>query len=238
MCGKLARHCALTFLWPVLLGCGSEPLDSGDGASAPSGEGRIVSVVVPEGDAVPAPPPEYPEGPYGTAVGATIANLSFLGWRDPVASAYDETALEVVRLSDFYNPGGAKNDVRVIVLNASAVWCSVCRAEYSHLARDGIYEEYRPKGIEIVGVLFEDNSGAPARPRDLALWGNSDSGFAVPFPLVLDPGFKTGVYFSADATPLNMIIDATTMEILNVTMGFDAISPEAYWAAIEEWLDG
>src|SRR5690606_26296158 len=112
------------------------------------------------------------------------------------------------------------------------------RAEYSHLARDGIYEEYRPKGIEIVGVLFEDNSGAPARPRDLALLGNSDSGFAVPVPLLLDTGFKKSGYFRVNATPINMIIDATTMEILNVTMGFDAISPEAYWAAIEEWLDG
>ncbi|MFO7180642.1 MAG: hypothetical protein DIU78_018220, partial [Pseudomonadota bacterium] len=125
MRGKLEHHRALIVLWPFVLGCGSEPLDSGDGATEPTSDGRIISIVEPEADAVPAPPPEYPDGPYGTAVGATIANLAFLGWRDPVAAGYDETALELVRLSDFYNPEGTKNDVRVIVLNASAVWCSV-----------------------------------------------------------------------------------------------------------------
>src|SRR5690606_1134385 len=95
MRGKLEHHRALIVLWPFVLGCGSEPLDSGDGATEPTSDGRIISIVEPEADAVPAPPPEYPDGPYGTAVGATIANLAFLGWRDPVAAGYDETALEL-----------------------------------------------------------------------------------------------------------------------------------------------
>jgi hypothetical protein len=181
------------------------------------------------------PAPNDPAGPYGTAKGATIANLSFIGWHDPAASGYTRANFETVRLSDFYNPAKAPEAPRVLVINASAVWCSVCRAEYTHLSRDQIYVNYRPKGIEILGVLFEDNDGFPARPQDLELWGGAN-GFQVPFPLVLDPGFKSGIYFASDATPLNMIIDTSTMKILDITMGFDARTPQDYWASIEQWI--
>ena len=44
----------------------------------------------------------YPEGPYGRGVGATIANLSFLGWRDPVQAGYDPTKLERISLCLLY----------------------------------------------------------------------------------------------------------------------------------------
>jgi hypothetical protein len=177
----------------------------------------------------------YPEGPYGRGVGATIANLSFLGWRDPEQAGYDPARLEQVRLSDFYNPGGTTNDVRVIMLNASAVWCSVCKAEYRHMRDAGVYDAYRPKGVEILGVLFEDNQYNPAKPSDLVIWGGSD-GFSVPFPLVLDPGFKIGVYFESDATPMNMLIDATTMQIVQVSMGYDARTPDKYWQYVDTLL--
>jgi hypothetical protein len=178
---------------------------------------------------------DYPEGPYGRGVGATIANLSFLGWRDPALSNHDPARLEQVRLSDFYNPAGTKNDVRLILINASAVWCSVCKAEYKHLRNSAVYANYRPRGVEILGVLFEDNQYNPAKPSDLVIWGGS-SGFDVAFPLVLDPGFKIGVYFESDATPMNMLIDATTMQIIDVTMGYDSRTPTKYWDYIDSLL--
>jgi hypothetical protein len=220
------------------VGCASEALDAGVAGAEAEPEGKVVRVV----DVEPASPgvtatqqPVYPAGPYGSAVGATIANLSFLGWRDPAAAGYDRANFETVRLSDFYNPSGEQSGPRVLVLNASAVWCSVCRAEYTHLLRDQVYASYRPMGVEILGVLFEDNDGLPARPQDLELWGGA-SGFQVTFPLVLDPGFKSGVYFDSDATPMNMIIDTQTMKILRIDMGFDARTPQAYWADIADWL--
>ena len=44
----------------------------------------------------------YPAGPYGSERGSIIADHSFLGWRDPVRSGFDETRLGEVRFSDFY----------------------------------------------------------------------------------------------------------------------------------------
>jgi hypothetical protein len=229
------------FLASALAGCSSEALDSGEPEAGAPSEGRVVGVVAPEATS-PSPAvqpntaqPDYPPGPYGAARGATIANLSFLGWRDPVAAGYSKANFETIRLSDFYNPTKAAGGPRVLVLNASAVWCSVCRAEYTHLARDQVYAKYRPKGIEILGIIFEDNDGFPARPQDLELWGGKN-GYQVVFPFVIDPGFKSGVSFDSDATPMNMIVDTSTMTILKIDMGFDSSTPEAYWADIETWI--
>ena len=229
----------LVCVWSLsVAGCASESLDSGGAGAEADAEGRVVRVV----GADPAEPgvsataqPLYPQGPYGTALGATIANMSFVGWRDPAAAGYDRANFETLRLSDFYNPAGEAGKPSVLVVNASAVWCSVCRAEYTHLMRDQIYATYRPMGVEILGVLFEDNDGLPARPQDLELWGGAD-GFSVTFPLVLDPGFKSGIYFDSDATPLNMIIDTRSMKILKIDMGFDSRTPQAYWADIAAYL--
>ncbi|HET9955035.1 MAG TPA: hypothetical protein VFQ61_11050 [Polyangiaceae bacterium] len=181
---------------------------------------------------------DYPSGPYGRGIGATISNLSFLGFRAPTQAGYDLSKLEVVRLSDFYNPGGSRNDVKVIVLNSSAVWCSVCRAEYQRLQASDIYAKYRSAGIEMVGLLFEDQDANPAQPSDLVLWGRDilvPRYKAVEFPLLLDPGFKSGVYFTSDATPMNMLIDAHTMQILNITMGFDVSGADDYFERLLEW---
>jgi len=166
----------------------------------------------------------YPAGPYGTGRGAVIANLSFLGWKHPDQAQYDTSHFEVVRLSDFYNPDG-KTEIKLLAINASAVWCTVCRAEYEDMNTNGTYDAYRAKGVELLGTLFEDNSYFPAEPADLNRWG-AVSNHAVKFPLVLDPGFKMGSYFSSDATPLNLLIDVRTMTIVSVTMGYST----NYWS--------
>lgn len=187
--------------------------------------------LAPRSDPVPA---QYPEGPFGTKVGATIENLSFLGWRDGARVGFDPSQLEVVRLSDYYNPDGS-GKVRLLALNVSAVWCTVCRAEYGFLERDQIHATFQPKGVELLGVLFQDAMSQPARPEDLVIWGGPN-GFRVPFPLVIDPGFKTRAYFTSDATPMNMLIDTTNMRVLDIVMGYDIREPKSYWAKIDRWL--
>jgi hypothetical protein len=224
----------------AVFGCSSEALNSaGAGGESSGGASTGTSGSSAAGGQAPstglpalsrAP---YPSGPYGHGVGATMPNLSFLGWRDPVAAQYDSEQLEVLSLSDFYNPNGTPDRPRIIALNASAVWCTVCRAEYRQLQSSGTYATYHPKGVEMLGVLFQDNNYGPAQPADLTRWG---TGFEVAFPLALDPGFKTGQFFASDATPLNLLIDASNMQILKVTMGYDVTSPEQYWGAIDKWL--
>lgn len=240
----IRTFCKLVGLLGLASSCSSQSLDASAGGApgmlSDTGGGPAAGATStggsPGSSPSTAPHAAYPEGPYGRGVGAVIANLSFLGWRDPAKAGYDSSTLERVSLSDFYNPGGTTNDVHVLMLNASAVWCSVCKAEYKQMRDSAIYSTYRPKGVEILGVIFEDNQYNPAKPSDLVIWGSNDGGFSVPFPLVVDPGFKIGVYFESDATPMNMLIDTTTMRIVDVSMGFDSRTPEKYWQYVASLL--
>ena len=207
----------------LALGCSSSPLTGSaeaDAQGSPTSAGPTSNFA------------SYPAGPYGAVRGATIANLSFLGWKHPDAVAYDPTLFENVRLSDFYDPDG-HTGVKLLAVNASAVWCSVCRSEYVDMKNNGTYAAYRAKGVEMLGTLFEDNAYYPAQPSDLHNWG-SVSNHAVTFPLVLDPSFKMGAYFDSDATPLNMLIDVRTMTIVSITMGYSS----TYWTdTVQQQLD-
>jgi len=209
----------------------SEPPPAATGAptAAPTG-----SVPSPSGEgAAFAPEVDYPPGPYGRGVGAVIENTTFLGWRDPVASNYDAEKLEPVSLSDFYDPSGVST--KLIVINASAVWCTVCQAELKEMKTKQIAQTYRARGVQILGTLFEDASGGPARPVDLRLWGSANVR-AIDFPLVLDPALKLGPYFASDATPLNLIVDAKTMRIVYTMMGYDPSPTTGLWSVVEREL--
>jgi hypothetical protein len=210
----------------ALSACSSEPLEG----------------VVDENTAIPSVPSDggegsfrpiaaYPAGPYGSERGAIMSDHTFLGWRDPVRSRFDANRLEEVSFSDFYDPRGG--EVVLLVINASAVWCPACRSEMATIDRENLTEAYRASGVVLFGTLFEDRSGGPATPADLALWGNGLN-FQVDFPLVLDPGLKLGPYFADSVTPLNLVVDATNMEILQAFMGYS----ESLWTYVDRELEG
>ncbi|HEY2410346.1 MAG TPA: hypothetical protein VGI10_30280 [Polyangiaceae bacterium] len=229
-------RCATVCSLLMSLACSSTPLIEPQGAPATfagaggAASGNGASQGGSGGSAPGSTWAAYPAGPYGTVVGATIENLSFLGWHDPVAAGYDPNAFELLQLSDFYDPDGASG-VKLLAINVSAVWCAVCRAEYQDFKDNDVYETYRQKGVQMLGTLFEDNNYYPARPSDLVLWG-SVSSHQVAFPLVLDPSFKMGAYFTSDATPLNMLVDTRSMKIVQATMGYSA----DYWTGVDTLL--
>jgi hypothetical protein len=220
----------LPAIFLATLGCSSEPLQQpGENSGSPSGTAGTAST--PEPALRGTSFAEYPAGPYGTKRGSVIDNYAFLGWRAPLEAGYDTAFVETVRLSDFYNPGGTKTDVKLLVINASAVWCTVCRAEYEHINDNDVYATYRALGVEMLGTLFEDANGGPSRLQDLSAWAGS-ARHEVEFPFVLDPGNKLGVFFSSDATPLNLLIDARTMVVIDVVMGYSL----DYWDQIGNTL--
>ena len=235
---------ALVAATSSLLGCSSSPLapapeDEGGPATAAPGSAGASAGVGNGGGAGAAPaavtPPwtAYPPGPYGTSKGATIQNLSFLGWKHPDLAGYDPAKVETVRLSDFYDPDG-HTGVKLLAVNASAVWCGVCRREYQDMHSNDVYATLRPLGLEILGTLFEDTNSFPAQPQDLKNWA-AISAHSVKFPFVLDPGFKLGAYFDSDATPLNMLIDVRTMTIVQITMGISDPTSK-YWTQVQGML--
>ena len=242
-----ARCTGLAAVAVVLAACSSAPIDdpsatpndatsSGASGAATAGSGAATagSGTVQGGSGSVAAGPDYqkrsyPAGPYGTGLHATLENFGFLGWRDPVAAAYDETKLEEVHLADFYNPDG-RTDVKLIWINASAVWCSVCQAEMRDIRDNQVHASFGPRGVQMIVTLFEDKNSGPARPIDLHNWGSK--GFAIDFPLLLDPGFKLGTFFTSDATPLNMLVDARTMQVVDAQMGYSL----DYWQRVDAFL--
>jgi AhpC/TSA family len=229
----------------VSAACSSAPIEDpeADAASGGSTASAGAPSVIPgtgagAGTSTTAPTPtaagptyekvDYPAGPYGVGVHATLENFAFLGWHDPVAANYDQTKLETVHLSEYYNPDGRSN-VKLIWINASAVWCSVCRAEMADIKNNGVHAAFAPKGVQLIVTLFEDNKYGPAKPLDLHNWG-STAAHAIDFPLLLDPGFKLGAFFTSDATPLNMLVDAKTMKVIDATMGYSS----DYWQRVDK----
>lgn len=214
----------------VTTACGGEAALPEIGTTSP----RVVDA---GSEPAPEPPPDepsaeddlapgitqgaYPKPPYGTTEGSVIENLELFGWKDPVSATFDVAQATTVRLSDFYNPDsppGQGNEY--IMLNAVAAWCGVCRTEYQTLETEQTYQEFRSRGLEMLGVLFEDNNGDPSTYRDLSNWSRS---YSVGFPFVNDPAFKTGVYFDKSATPMNMIIDARSMQIVFMMTGYNPL---------------
>jgi hypothetical protein len=225
-----AQACLVT-LAALLSACSSTPIDDSDATGEPPAPGGPTQN---DPDAAPGSPVytkrDYPAGPYGTGLRATVENFAFLGWRDPVASNYDETKLERVELAEFYNPD-ERSDIKLLWINASAVWCSVCRSEMKDIKTNGVSAAFRAKGVQLIGTLFEDNDSGPARPIDLHNWGSAPA-HSIDFPLLLDPGFKLGAFFASDATPLNMLVDARTMQVIDATMGYSS----DYWQRVDEFV--
>lgn len=153
----MARYGVVVAL--VTLGCSSsDPVTKFDDQS-----GTTASVDGTE--RLPYPPP-----PYGTKPGATIENLQLLGWSDPKAVDGSVQRLEPLSLARFYNADGATS-LRFLVITSTAVWCSACKLEYEDFA-SGRVDQYRARGVEFFGALFEDGDSNPARPFDLKLVGH------------------------------------------------------------------
>lgn len=212
----LAGACVVS-LASLLAACGGSPADEGksfdNGAAGSTSGGNGTS-----GTAA------YPAGPYGSEIGSTVQNLEFLGWQNPAAAGFDPSKFKPIRLSDYYNPDGTK-PAKALMINVSARWCVVCKGEYADFRASSRYESLKAKGVEFVGVLFEDANQEPAKPADVQWWAQT---YQVEFPFLIDPGFKMGAYFSADATPLNMVVDTRTMKITAKVLGYDPSSSDLW----------
>jgi peroxiredoxin len=154
---------------------------------------------------VPSEVPEGPENcappPYGINIGDTIQPHTFI--------SVDDT---LISLCDFY----ADESLELLLIYATAGWCGVCHYESQTLPE--YYNDYHSQGFQILAAVFEDDSGNPATR---AYTQGYASRYSFPFPTVVDNTFQLGVYFDKAATPMNMFVDLTTMEILNIQLGFD-----------------
>lgn len=178
------------------------------------------------GNATSCDRPDYPAGPYGDDQGSVAADRCFRGWLAPAKTAHTEAALQDISLGSFYDPKGEKYEI--LLVNTAAVWCSVCKTEHQTLPDD--YKELAPRGLAIVSALFQNSTGGPASLADLTTWVEA---FDVPYPMVLDPDYQLGDYAAASTAPLNLVVDARTMRILDKFIGNQG---EDLWRTIEAEL--
>jgi hypothetical protein len=203
-------------------------------------------------DPIPAPPfPEgtgqpsataalYPGGPYGIKTGSVIYNYQFVGFIN--AAEYRE-GMQQIQLADFYNPTGTEvfpadsryganaPKPKALLINVSSVWCGPCNYEAAEVL-PGEYVKYKPLGGEFLLQLADGpDYNTPAEPSDLDRWTRR---YAVDYPATIDPAYKLGKLFSADAFPANMIVRTKDMTIVEVIAG---TPDDAFWRKFEGILN-
>lgn len=148
------------------------------------------------------PRDQYPVEGIGKNAGQVLANLSF---KNPDGSDF---SLDADVFKNEHN--------RVMLLTTTAGWCTACIEEQSKLA--ALHNEFSGKGLIVVAAMFEDANFDPATVEQVAAWKNE---YNLPYTMVLDAPFVLGAYYDPSATPMNMIVDVDTMEILKISTGFD-----------------
>ena len=161
---------------------------------------------------------QYPSGPYGTNEGDVITNLGWMGYGDTDVDSDDDPfneAARMVKLEEFF--AGNDPSATVIMIGSGAGWCGPCQDEALQLP--GLYTQYRASGARFISTMFEDSYGSKADANYAKAWGQQ---FGLAFPTLADPDGLLDPYYNGSAIPMNMFIDATTMEIIDVHHGFSA----------------
>jgi hypothetical protein len=212
-----------------LLGCAGE-----DEAAPPFPEG---------GGQVAADAAAFPAGPYGISIGSTIANYKFIGFANAMVLS---NQMQEIKLSDFYNPTGTEMfsadspygantaKPKALLIDVSSVWCGPCNYEAANVL-PGKYAQYNPMGGEFLLQLADGPT--PGKAADSSHLYDWTSSYNVDYPAAIDPTYKLGALFEADAFPANMIIRTSDMKIVEVIAG----APEAnssFWTIFEDVLAG
>ena len=132
----------------ILTGCGAEQ-------SAPTGLCAV-------GEARTG----YPSGPFGTRVGALLADHTFA---DSEGNDFS--------LSGLHQDG----DARVILLSTGAGWCTACIEEQPQLEQWA--QTYGEDGLRVVMTVFEDSIATPATVEYARLWKEEHG---LTFPVLVD----------------------------------------------------
>jgi len=90
----------------------------------------------------------------------------------------------------------AKLRGQVVVVNFWASWCTECQVEQAAL--DQAWQQFQDSGVVVIGVNFEDSSGAArgyVRAKD------------VTYPVVEDAGSKTALAYGLRGVPETFVVN-------------------------------
>lgn len=193
-------------------GAGGSPQTGGHGGATTttsiSGSSSSSSSFTTTSDAVPVNC-EYPEGAAGVDVGDLVSGA--LSWPGFAENASQSSTLSI---QDYYDCDGSKGINALLIIN-SATWCGACQNEASSLP--SYANSFAQKGIRVLTLLVENQSGAPATLSTAASWRNY---FGLQkFATAADPDFAFSGYGSV-GLPLQVLVDPRTMEIVDRWEGY------------------
>ena len=109
---------------------------------------------------------------------------------------------------------------KLLLLTTAAEWCTACIEEQGQLEQ--FNEEEGANGLAIVVSIFEDRNFQPATTEVAAAWRETHS---LSVDVVVDDenvlGDPDTGYYDPELTPMNMMVDIDTMEILSIKTGWD-----------------
>ncbi len=174
----------------------------------------------------------YPCGPYGTAVDSVVANMELQGYMDAKEHCLDHkdkkqdtAALRKASFKDYHlgDSSCASMKRTLLWVMVSAGWCAPCQDEVKKVQAKYEKAAYDER-LGIINVVFETTkNNVPADAAFIKQWAD---GFKLSYPVLMDPSFKMGAYFSKKAAPFNMLVDTSTMKIKYRSTGADLTNLE------------
>lgn len=124
----------------------------------------------------------------------------------------------------------ADYDGKVLVVNLWATWCGPCRAEIPELVK--LYQEFRPQGLEVVGLSTENPDASAAGVRRFV------SDFNMNYRVGWAPGSVAATLMAdRNAIPQSFVISRDG-RVLTRFVGFNAAeTPVKLRKAVEEALN-
>jgi cytochrome c biogenesis protein CcmG/thiol:disulfide interchange protein DsbE len=164
-------------------------------------------------------------------LGLLVAVFAGRFGKDPrvVESPLIGEAVASMRLQYLDGSGSVSfDDLRgqVVVVNFWASWCVPCRTEHAHLTAG--QAAYRDRGVQFVGVVFQDTVEAANLFLDQLGRGEG-------YLYVVDPGSRAAVEFGVYGVPETFFVDAEGRIVDKIAgpVDFARLS-----AALDEILDG